>query len=729
MDNQDTDAPALSPEEFIQAAIQAPNIAALYGEDDPHLAEIAESVMADYQMDKDSMADWFEQAQKGIDLAKLSKGEKDYPYKGAANVKYPLVTSAALQFNARAYPAIVAPDRVVKSKVWGDDPQGAKAARADRVSEHMSYQLCNRVTEWESSTDKLLTMLPIVGDMNRKWWFDTAENRVKCRLLDPDKFIVNSKATDLETAPRATEELPLYPNEIETRIRSGKFIEFEYTQDEEDEQAPQDFIEQHTRIDLDDDGYAEPYVITMHVETKKIVAIVADFREEDVQYKREMRDVEVPMAVMDPVTGQPLEVMQTIQQKHVTGIIGIKRGTHFVNFQFLPGMDGGFHGTGLGILLGDISSAINTIINMMLDAGHYATLGGGWIGSGMRMKGGNQRFRPGEWKQTPNTGDDIRKSIVPMTFPNADATMFQMLGMLIDAGREIASVKDVITGESKPNQTATATLALIEQGMMVFTAAYKRIFRSLKLEYKLIAELNSQTVTPEEYNQFHDMMGHNGGPAMEGQPQEALDPALEYSLADMDITPVADPQTVTKMQQAAKAQLIMQLAEQGLVDRGEALLRIAEAMDIPDSEKLAVQPDPMQQEMAMLGIEAAKADLAEKMAKIELTMAQVEETRTSAVANIAGAQNDMQRTANEKTRDRMNGLLEILKDERERLAEVLRASGRMERGSGDRGSEGGNGQRDQPQAGGAAIGLLGGAGNFGGPQGFTERGGMGGGLL
>ena len=139
-------------------------------------------------------------------------------------------------------------------------------------------------------------------------------------------------------------------------------------------------------------------------------------------------------------------VMQPVQVPE--RIVSIRRGSYFIPYHFLPSMDGGFWGTGLGLLLGDISESVNTIINMMLDAGHYATLGGGFIGKELRIKGGSQRMRPGEWKMVGSSGADVRQAVVPMTFPGPDGTMFQMLGMLIEAGREIASVKDVMTGDS-----------------------------------------------------------------------------------------------------------------------------------------------------------------------------------------------------------------------------------------------------------------------------------------
>lgn len=647
----------ISPEDFVAYVTESDNLAAELPEG--RLDEISQDVIADFKMDEDSMSDWLDRMERGLNLAKLVKEDKSYPFENSANIKYPLVTSAALQFNARAYPAIVPPDRAVKARVWGADPQGEKAARADRVSEHMSWQLAARIEEWEGETDKLLVQLPIVGTMVRKWWFDPTEGRTRCRLIDADKFIVNDKVKNLTEAPRMSEKLPLYPNEIESRIRAGMFVRFEYAEDGEDEQAPQDFIEQHCRLDLDEDGYDEPYIVTVHKKTQTVVRVIADFRPDDVQFKME---ASVQPVIMQGPDGFPVQVMQETEVP--VGIIAIKRGSYFADFHFMPSMDGGFHGTGLGLLLGDISDAINSTLNMLMDAGHYGTLGGGFIGANnFRLKGGATRLRPGEWKQVGFDGDDIRKGMVPMQSVKPDQTMFEMLGMLIDAGREIASVKDVMTGDTGGmNMQPTTLMALIDQGMQVFTAAYKRIFRGLKCEYKLLARLNAETISPEEYNAFHDE-------------QTMFDPAEDYGAADMDIQPVADPRSVTKMQQAAKAQTLMGWAQQGLVNPQEAVTRAAEALDIEDVDALMPQPDPMQEQMMMLGVVEKKAGVKAKVAEIELTLSKVESERASATKDLAQAEA-------EKIGAKLDVIRARLEDERDELDRILRvADGMAQAGS------------------------------------------------
>jgi len=623
-DGAEDERPAMPPEAFIAYVTGSDNFAVEM--DEARLSEIGQEVVANFDTDKESMQEWLDRSAKAIDLAQLVKEDKDYPFKGASNIKYPLITSAALQFNARAYPAIVPSSDVVKAKVWGPDKQGLKAARGERVASYMTWQLLCEVEEWEKQMDTLLVQLPIVNDMFRKVWHDG--ERVRTKLIEPGKCILNAKAATLTDAPRVSEELDLFPHEIAERILDGRFVEFEY-EDADDNEDPQCFIEMHCRLDLDDDEYPEPYIVTVHKETSTVVRLVADFDPEDVRYLTEAKVDFQPVPVIDQMTGQTGMVMQQVQTEDKVGIKKIARNHYFVHYQFMPAMDGRLLGLGLGTLMSDIASAVNSSINMLVDAGHYASLGGGFIGAEFRIRGGNARLRPGEYKMVQGSGDDVRKAIVDKTFPGPDATMFQMLGLLIDAGKEISSTKDIITSDNASQMTATTAMALIEQGMKVFTASYKRIYRSLKREFRLIADINARTLDPQKYAAFLE---------------EPADPSKDFSAGDMDISPVADPTAVTKMQEMAKAQLLLELAGKGLVNPVAAGQRIMEAASIANVEELMPQQDPEVQQMQKM---AMQLDLALKQATLGKAQAdtgkaadEAKKLQAELVEILSGVQND-----------------------------------------------------------------------------------------
>lgn len=573
----------------LQRLMNVPNIADELTED--QLGKIGQQVCDGAETDDQSREEWKARTRAGMDLALQKASPKSWPWQNAANIRFPLMTTAAIQFAARAYPAIIMDNQVVKSQVLGADPTGERRAIADRVAAHMSWQCLTEMPEWEPDVDKMLHNLPIVGCAFKKTYFSPEKARSCSPFISAFDLIVNAKAASLEVAPRITHEFSLYPNEIESRRRSGAFIEFDYQPPEEspdDKQAAQKFWEQHCRYDLDDDGYEEPYIVTCHKETKKVVRVVANYDEDTIR--------------IDPATGKVI-VIDPIQ--------------YFTKIPFIPHPDGEFYDVGFAWLLSPLNEAINTVINQLLDAGTLANTGGGFIGSGLRLKGGTLRFSPGEYKEIDVPGGTAKENIVPLTFPEPSAVLFQMLGLLIESGREIASVKDVLTGESKgANASPTTTIALIEQGLKVFTAIYKRIHRALKDEYAKLFRLNQKYMDEAALAAFR----------YDGPPIQVED----YKGRPSDIIPVSDPTMVSDMQKMARAQFLQGFLADPRLDAMEIYRRLFTAAGIENVPTLfAKQQGPTPDQLAAY---------AELEAKVNDMNASADEKRARALKAIAEAE-------------------------------------------------------------------------------------------
>jgi chaperonin GroES len=592
--------------ELLTAFAKSPNIAAemlkMDGGQD-RLDTIGERVCREYEIDKKSRSDWEARTKDAMDLALQVVQKKTFPWPGAANIKYPLLTVAAIQFNARAYPAIVAGRDVVKGVVIGSDdgvpagqdqagnvtwqvPPGAKRDRADRIAEHMSWQLTEEMDEWEDETDRLLIHLPIVGCAFRKVYFDSGLGRNCATLVSADDCVVNYNAKSIITAPRVTHRLHFYPYEIAERMRSGVWLDTDIGKAPDagdDDEAPVEFLEQHRRWDLDDDGYPEPYIVTVHKETGSVVRIVARYDETKITMN---------------ARGQVSRI-EPIQ--------------YWVKYGFIPSPDGGFYDVGFGTLLNPINEAVNSTLNRLLDAGTMQVTGGGFMGSGLKMKGGPMRFQPGEWKRIESQGGTIRDNLVPLPTVQPSEVLFKLLGLLIDAGKEIASVKDILTGDTQgaSTQPATTTLALIEQGMKTFTAIFKRIHRSLKDELKKLFDLNAEHLQQQQYFTVMDT-------------PKAIARA-DYKQGDADIVPVSDPTSVSDMQKLVRAEFLKQFTNDPLVNQQELRERIFRAANVEDIDKL-MQPQPTPDQVK---------------ASIWTRPRHRREQESKAVANFAGAVKDL----------------------------------------------------------------------------------------
>jgi len=599
---------------------------------DTVLADLGQRVVREYEIDKTSRQKWEDRARRAMSIARQERESRTTPWEDASNIKYPLLTTAALQFGARAYPAIVDGERVVKCRVSGADPGGLKAASADRVSEHMSYQLMCE-TDWESDVDTMMHQIPIVGCAFKKVYADGSQEAGFCdELVSAFDLVVNQTAKSLRSVPRMTHVLPMYPHEIAERRRSGTMLDVNLTgegADGDDDQSPHTLLEQHRYVDLDNDGVEEPWIVTVHEKTAKVLRITAGFD---------------PAAVeIDVERGR---------------ILRIPRRDYFVKVPFIPDPEGGFYDLGFGHLLGDINDEIDTAVNQMNDAATLQNAGGGFIGGGIDLgKGKSQhRIAPGTYRTVKASGNDLKNNIVPFDHPGPSPTTLQLLELMIQSGKDISGVQDIMVGDQKTNQTATTTLALIEQGMKVFTAIYKRIFRALKAEFRMIFEINRQHMDAQKYMALLDM---------------GADIVQDYQ-GRLDIMPVADPNNITDMQRLAKAQLVLDEVRNGNphVNPFEATKRAFEAARVERVEEVLVPPPPPDAPKEPSPEEqAAQIKLGEMQAQAELkqnsAMMDLEAKSRQVMLDLQAKQADFERKQAEAEANHANQLraLQLKEDE------------------------------------------------------------------
>lgn len=592
------------------------------------LDRLGGQVVEEFNIDENSRSEWKDKAEKAMKYALQVLEAKIYPWPNSSNIKWPLIAIAAMQFNARTYPAIIKNRNVVKGTVWGTDrgtpatedgkpdgkpkmhPDGSpiwlsapgeKRKRADRIGNHMSYQLLEEMEEWEPQTDTMLMQIPIMGGACRKTFRDDLEHRNMSVLVSLDKLVWNYHSASFTAAPRHTEILELYPHEIEEYERAKIFLPLEYGpagSDENregasgtDDDAPHVFLEQHRRSDLDEDGYPEPYVVTVHKRSGKVVRVVARYDEDGIK-----TDVG-PKVDMDDETGGLPKPKKTKDgnDEDENEIIRIKPVEHYTLIPFLPNPDGGSYPVGFGHLLQGVNAAIDTTINQMFDAGHLQNAGGGFISNELSIASGDVSFTVGKYKRVGSKGMNIRDAVFPMPFQGPSAVLFQLLGLLMNAGKEMASTQDILAGDAaKADASPTTILALIEQGLTVYTAIHKRVYRALKSEFAKIYRLNRIYLKEAQRYQVGDDW-------CEVTPED-------YRLGG-GVEPIADPTMLTDMQKLGRAQILMGFKDDPTIDQKEIKTRLFDAANIDRIEDLFVPPNPMQQLLAQVAVQEKQAGL------------------------------------------------------------------------------------------------------------------------
>lgn len=554
------------------------------------VSAIGRNCRGGYEIDKNSRAEWEKWNAQALKLALQVTEAKTFPWPNASNVKFPLLTIAALNFHAKAYPSIVNGESVVKCRALGRDPDGEKFKRAVRVGKHMSYQLLE-CSPWEEQTDKLLLVLAILGTAFKKTVRDNSRRQNCSDLVLPQDLIVNYWTQDLETAPRASHRFTLTKNELREYITAGLYREptaggmtsppaagpLEAAKDRaqklsapEPDKSVHFLIEQSCFLDLDGDGYEEPYAVTFDEQTGFVYRILARFYKSDIRYADEKK--------------------KTIQR--------IEADNYFTKFELIPSPDGGFYGMGLGLLLGPLAESASTLINQITDWATMNILAGGFLGRGVRMKAGETTFKPLEWKTVDSTGDDLHKNIVPLPVKEVSPVILELLKFLVNYGERIAGSGDIQVGELPGQNVKAGTMEIAnENGRLIFNSIFKRIWRSLKVEFKKLYRLNQFFQGDEQFTfgEAHFEVKKN-----------------DYQFPDSGIVPAADPNIISKTERRAQADMLSARAAQTPgFNQEEVTRRWLDAYDVPgaesiyDPEKFQSGPSPQQIELQI------KAQIAE----------------------------------------------------------------------------------------------------------------------
>jgi len=271
-----------------------------------------------------------------------------------------------------------------------------------------------------------------------------------------------------------------------------------------------------------------------------------------------------------------------------------------VHYKFLPGF--GFYGLGLIHTIGGLSRTATAALRQLIDAGTLSNLPAGFKARGLRIRDDDDPLQPGEFRDVDAPGGAIRDSLMPLPFKGPDGTLFQLLGAVVDAGRRFATITDMKVGDGNQQAAVGTTIALLEQGSRVMSAVHKRLHYAMRLEFKILSRVMSESL-PGEYPY-----------SVEGE-----DSAVKATDFDdrVDVVPVSDPNVFSQAQRIALAQTKLQLAGAApdLHNMYEVYRDMYDALGVKDTDRIMKRvpdeeptpKDPAQENIDLLDMVVLKA--------------------------------------------------------------------------------------------------------------------------
>jgi len=531
------------------------------------LDELGSDLTGKYQEYNASRKDWEQSYAKGLDLLGFKYDMRTEPFQGASGATHPVLAEAVTQFQALAYKELLPANGPVRTQVVGA-PSQEKAQQAERVKDYMNYELMEKMSDYEPEFDSMLFYLPLAGSAFKKVYYDELEQRAMSKFVPADDLIVPYSATSLDDAEAVIHRLKVSKNDLRKQQVAGFYLDIElgtpgYEENDVEKKerelegtkktAYEDvytLLECHVDLDLegfehtDDQGEPSgikiPYIVTVELATRKVLSI--------------RRNYEI---------GDPKK----------------NKIDYFVHFKFLPGL--GFYGFGLIHMIGGLSRTATAALRQLLDAGTLSNLPAGFKMRGIRIRDDAQSIQPGEFRDVDAPGGNLKDSFMMLPFKEPSATLLNLMGIVVQAGQRFASIADLQVGDGNQQAAVGTTVALLERGSRTMSAIHKRIYSSLKAEFKLLARV-FKLYLPPEYP--YDVVG--------GQrmiKQQDFDDRV-------DIVPVADPNIFSQTQRISLAQTELQLATSNpqMHNMYQAYRSMYEALGTKNIDQILMKPQPPQ---------------------------------------------------------------------------------------------------------------------------------------
>ena len=481
-------------------------------------------------------------------------------FNGANKVVHPMLVEACVDFSARFMKEIFPPTGPVKSKIYGESDK-IKVQKAQRKTAFMNWQTTEQMTEFRGELEQLSTQLPLGGGQYMKFMWNPQHRRPASEFIPIDDVYLPFAATNFYTAERKTHVQYITKMEYLKRVKSGMYRDVDIGMPEDPDfskaSKANDKIEGRKETSYNEDGLRTVFEIYTYLE----------FDDEEL----------CPYILsVDKSSGEALSLYRNWEPEDKYR----KELDWIVEFPFVPWR--GAYPIGLTHMIGGLSGAATGALRALLDSAHIQNMP-----TLLKLKGGPNgqtiNLQPTEVVEMEGGAliDDVRKLAMPMPFNPPSPVLFQLLGFLVESGKGVVQTSFEKLSDQNANQPVGTTMALIEQGMVVFSSIHSRLHGAMARCFKILHRINSAYLTEEDI--------------------EAQASGLEIDPSDfdgpLDVVPVSDPAIFSETQRFAQIQAIMQRAAAmpQLYDPRKVEQMFLRTLKVPSEEVL--QPEPASEDI------------------------------------------------------------------------------------------------------------------------------------
>lgn len=485
-------------------------------------------------------------------------------FPGASRVVHPGLLEAAIDGASRIIKEIFPANGPVKEEIIGDvTPE--KFKKAERKAKYMNWQCRKQMRGFRAELEQGLPQSCLSGVFYLQLIYNEQSKAPEPTWVPGDEVLLPFAATNYYTAERKTRVENITEIEWAKRVKTGVYIDIDdmvaANEDIPSSEAPEQTETQkaadkiqgkapydnpdgvrcvfriNCMLDIEDEGEYKPYILSIDEHSKRSPALYRNWEKDDDKFTE-------------------LNWM--------------------IEFPFIPWR--GAYPIGLIQMIGGLSAATTGALRALLDSAHINNMP-----TALKLKGGDrggqtQQLNPTQVNEVEGSlqTDDIRKTWMSLPFNAPSPVLFQLLGFLVDSAQGVVRTTYEDLASNSTNMPVGTTQALIEQGMVVFSAIHGRMHDAMGRVLETLHLINKLYLTDKE---VVEELGN-------------LEVSREDFQGPMDVVPVSDPNIFSEVQRTAQMQMVIARsdAHPELYQQLEVEKMLLKRTKIPDAEKLLKKP-------------------------------------------------------------------------------------------------------------------------------------------
>jgi hypothetical protein len=502
---------------------------------DYELSGLCDDILRGINNDIETRAQLEKTYDRGIDLLGLTLEEasSEATAEGTVSKTYDsTLLEAVINYQCTTSAELLPSTGPVKVKDYTRDITDDRLRLADDLENDMNYYLTSVRKEYYPDTRRMLFAQGFCGNGFKKIYRCPIRKAPVSDYVSMQDFIVSNDTVSLANCGRMTHKTALRPSVMKRMMLAGVYRDVDLVHPHEQPTTTERKIkkiegimpqpryedERHTvyesyvEVDLSEYGFYEPgapdglplpYRITIDKDSREILEIRRNWREDDEDF---------------------------------TPII------RFVHYGFIPGL--GFYHYGFIHILGNTARALTALGRQLLDAGQFANFPGLLSSDvGGRQETTQIRVNPGGMKTIKTGGMKITDVVMALPYKEPSQVLMTLAKNVSDNARRLAMTAQVQVGEGRADVPVGTMMALIEQATKPMAALHKQNHSSQQEEFEKLKELFAED--PTALSRYAK------------NPRRKWEEAEEFN--DLDLVPVSDPNVPSHVHRVMMATALSQL--------------------------------------------------------------------------------------------------------------------------------------------------------------------------